>query len=219
MGEQLGKVQDLILSLDSGRAPFAVIKYGGALGFGGTRVAVPLNELKLSNENTELTMAATQDQLASASTTPNGAWDRVADQEWAKKIDRFYGQPPEMRLAEFERQSVESAKQGHEFVRHPAEQKGADDLMSPMPDPALSLTEPAAKPSDSEIAAQVSKLIEQSLGAPAQKDIQVTVEKGVVTLNGQAADAEGRQTLEGQIKALRGVDRVDDQLTVSTKED
>jgi osmotically-inducible protein OsmY/sporulation protein YlmC with PRC-barrel domain len=41
-GERLGKVQDLIINLSSQSAPFAIVEYGGALGVGATKVAVPL---------------------------------------------------------------------------------------------------------------------------------------------------------------------------------
>jgi BON domain/PRC-barrel domain len=217
MGDRLGRVQDLIVTLDSDRAPVAVIRQGGLIGIGGTRIAVPLNELKLSFDHTTLTLAATRNQLASASPTPIGAWAGLANQDWAKNIDRFYGQPPAMGLVQFERQGVEPDKEGHEFVRTPEEQRDANDLQ--IPDSTLSPKDPGAKPADSELTAQVSKLIEQSLGAAARKDIQVTVEKGVVTLNGKVADGEGRQTLDALIKALTGVNRLDDQLTVSTRED
>ena len=119
----------------------------------------------------------------------------------------------------FERQGMEPAKEGHEFVRTPEEQKGANDLVNQVPAQTASPREQAAKPEDSEITAQVNTLIEQSLGAQGRQDIQVTVEKGVVTLSGKVPTGEGQRSLDDQIKGLKGVGRVDDQLTVSTKQD
>src|ERR1035437_1578222 len=73
-GERLGKVEDLIVRFDSHTVPFAIVAYGGALGIGDTRVAVPLTDRKWSSEPRELTLSATKQQFESASTTPTGAW-------------------------------------------------------------------------------------------------------------------------------------------------
>jgi len=40
-GDGLGTVQDLILSLDSGRAPFAVVRYGGDASLDGRKPHIP----------------------------------------------------------------------------------------------------------------------------------------------------------------------------------
>jgi sporulation protein YlmC with PRC-barrel domain len=218
-GEHLGKVQDVIVSLDSERAPFAVVRYGGALGVGGTRIAVPFKDLKLAEDLKMLTLATTKYQFGSASETPSGAWAAVASQDWAKNIDRFYGQPSDMRLSRFERHAVEPGQEGREFVRTPAETKDASVLLNQKPAAEQAPKDLEIKPTDGDITAQVSKLIEQTLGATASQDIQATVDKGVVTLKGSVAAPELQQKLDDQLKAIPGVERVDDRLTTSAKKD
>jgi osmotically-inducible protein OsmY len=217
MGDRLGRVQDLIVSLDSDRAPFAIVHYGGALGLGGTRVAVPLKELRWAADRKSLTIGATRDQFTSASTTPSGAWAEVANQDWAQDIDRFYGQPSTLSLSRYERQEMDGTKEGHEFVRSPIEEKGADGLMNQNP-PTDSSGKPAeATHPDSEIAARVNELIGQTVGDTTQQDVQASVEKGVVTLKGKVISTELQRKIENQVAALPGVQRVDDRLSVSPK--
>jgi sporulation protein YlmC with PRC-barrel domain len=87
-GERLGKVQDLIVNLSSQSAPFAIIEYGGALSAGATRVAVPVTDLKWSNDQKQLVMATTKDQFESASTTPTGGWESVANEDCLRNVNR-----------------------------------------------------------------------------------------------------------------------------------
>jgi hypothetical protein len=195
---RLGKVEDLIIALNSDRAPFAIVRYGGVLGIAGTKVAVPFHELTLTADNKELTLAATEEEFTSASTSPSGAWAAVADQDWAKNVDRYYGQP-DRELSRFERQGLEEGRQGHEFVRESSDHGQA------------------GKPADSEITTKVNKVIDNHLGASARQNIQVTVANGVVTLKGKVANAQDQRMLDETLKSLKGVDRVDDQLSLSTE--
>src|SRR5882724_2532431 len=64
--EDLGKVQDIVVDLESGGAPYAIISSG----FGGrTKVAVPLSSLQCSSEGKHFTLAATKEDLKAASKT------------------------------------------------------------------------------------------------------------------------------------------------------
>jgi len=217
-GDRLGHIQDVVVSLEADRAPFAIIRSGGAFGIGETRTAVPFKELKLSEDHRLLTMTGTKEQFASASQAPNGSWTGVADQDWAKGVDRFYGQPSAMELSRAERQEMDAATAGQEFVRTPAEPEKGSELLKPgaLPEPSKPLTAP--QPGDEETKASVSKLIKKTLGDTAGQDIHVSVEQGVVTLKGGTADAETQRQLDQQINGLPGVKRVDDLLTPTPKE-
>jgi hypothetical protein len=202
-GERLGKVHDLIVSLDSGFAPYALVGYGGALGVGETKVAVPLTDLKRGGEK-QLTLSATKAQFEAASSTPTGAWTSVADEDWAKNVDRFYGQPSPMTASRFERQESSGIGSGREPVRNPSDRKGAGDLQTQSDTGVLS-----AHPTDEEITMQVNNLIRQSAGTQAS-DITASVSSGVVTLSGKIANEAQKKQLDKQIKAIRGVHRVQD---------
>ena len=208
--ERLGKVNDLVVNLSSQAAPFAIIEYGGALGIGVTRVAVPLTELKWSSEPKQLTFAGTKEQFQSASVAPTGGWTAVAGEDWAKNIDRFYGQPVTYR-SRFERQESTGMEEGRELVRTPADHsKGATRLLNQPPGvPAITNT----LSTDDYVTEKVNGVVRQNMGDRAE-NIQITIKNGRVTLKGKAASQEQKQTIENQIKAVPGVDQVDNRLMV-----
>ena len=127
-GERLGKAEDLIVSMASHSVPFAIVEYGGALGIGVTRIAVPLSDLKLASEPRELILTATREQFQSASAVPTGGWAAVAGEDWLKNVDRFYGQPSMTDESRYERQAATGLAEGREPVRNAVEQKGAIGL-------------------------------------------------------------------------------------------
>jgi BON domain len=204
-------VRDLIVNLDTHTAPFAIIEYGGTLGLGETRVAVPLTDLKWSGQAGQFICTATKQQFDSASSTPKGGWMAVLGEDWTKNVDRYYGQPSAMTVSRFERQETTGMNEGREAVRNPSEQKGARSLEDPQPAANLGTTNTLAKPTDEVLMTKVNSLIKQDLGNQAS-NIQVTIAKGVVTLNGKVATEAQKTMLEKQVKALPGVDRVQDNL-------
>jgi hypothetical protein len=213
-GVRLGKVQDLIISMASHSAPFAIVEYGGTLGIGATRVAVPLADLKWSSESKELILTATKGEFESASPGPTRGWMAVADEDWVKNVDRFYGQPSTTSQSRYERQEATGTVEGREPVRNPAEPKGATSLLDQQPGATSGATNMAATPIDEYVLGKVKNVIRQDAGARAA-GIQATIKNGTVTLQGKVGSEAQKQELENQIKAVPGVERVDDQLMLS----
>jgi len=207
-GERLGRVQNLIVNLESHSAPFAIINYGGALGIGGKRVAVPLSDLKWSSDPKQLTIAATKEQFDAASSEPTGGWVSVAGADWMKHIDRFYGQPPSVDASRYERQENTGRFEGREPVRHQN-----DSVPSAIPAPNQKLTGPADYSTraggDQELTTKVNDIVRQQAGDNAG-DVKVSIKGGVVTLSGKVGTEAQKQALQSQIKSLPGVDRVED---------
>jgi hypothetical protein len=218
VGERLGIVQDLIVNLDSEMARFAIIKSGGTLGIGGTRVAVPLADLKWSADSKEFIMAATKEEIQSASTAPTGGWAFAANQEWAERVDRFYGDPGKLEISDLARPSSTGAGDNGEFVRDVAHPEPAIGPQDQLPSAGLGAKMPASALADGELLVRVNQVIAQYAGPAAGGDVQATVEKGVVTLKGKVATGTQKQDLETRIKGLDGVvTLIDDQL-VATNE-
>jgi sporulation protein YlmC with PRC-barrel domain len=213
-GVRLGKVQDLIVSMASHTVPFAIIEYGGTLGVGQTRVAVPITELKWSSEPKQLILTATKEEFESATTAPTGGWMAVAGEEWLRNVDRYYGQPSLTIQSHYERQEVNGTTQGREPVRNPADQKGANDLLNQQAPASPGAANMSAPATSDYVGDKVNGMIQKDLGQRAG-DVQVTVKNGVVTLRGKVASEAQKQQLENQIKAVPGVDHVDDQLTIT----
>jgi hypothetical protein len=213
-GVRLGKVLDLIVSMSSHTVPFAIVEYGGTLGIGQTRVAVPITALKWSGEPKQLILTATKEEFESATTAPTGGWMAVAGEDWLRNVDRYYGQPSLTIQSHFERQEATGMTQGREPVRNPAEQKGATDLLNQQPPASPGAATMSAPATGDFVADKVNGVIHQGLGERAG-DVQATVKNGVVTLRGKVATGAQKQELEDQIKAVPGVDQVDNQLTIT----
>lgn len=213
-GERLGKVQDLIVNLESHSAPFAIVEFGGTLGIGATRVAVPLTDLKWSSEPKELLLSATKDEFQSANPAPTGAWMALSGEDWLKNVDRFYGQPMASDKSRYERQEATGINQGREPVRSPAEAKSAAEILNPTPGTAPEEKNLVTKPTDEDLTTKVNGLVREDVGQDAD-NIQVTIKNGIVTLKGKVSSAAQKQGLESKIKALPGVTRIEDNLETS----
>jgi sporulation protein YlmC with PRC-barrel domain len=199
--EDLGKVQDLIVDFDSGAVPYAIIAHGGALGIGRTKTAVPMSALQCSpTETGTLLLPATKEQLRAAARTPTGAWAEIADAEWARSVDGFYGQPFIAGQQRFERQPQTGSLQQRLPVRTPSsEQKGAELLL---------------KPSDVTLNQQVYSAIEQELPAQMAQNIQVSIQDGVVSLRGVVDTQQQKQDIDSSVRAISGVQDVQNYLAV-----
>ncbi|MGA2658228.1 MAG: PRC-barrel domain-containing protein [Verrucomicrobiota bacterium] len=226
VGEYLGTVQDLIVNLDSDTARFAIIKYGGTLGIGGTRVAVPLKDLKWTADTKEFLMPATKEQIQSASPTPMGGWAFAANQDWASKVDRFYGDPGKFDVSELARPALSEPGDSREFVRDTAQPGpaipepaiGPENQPPQLPTADLGPKMLASTLADGDLLVKINQLIEQYAGPAAGGNVQAAVQKGVVTLTGKVSAATQKQDLETRIKGLDGVvTLIDDQL-VATNE-
>jgi hypothetical protein len=211
-GDRLGKVEDLIVNLGTHSTPFAIVAYGGKLAIGGTRVAVPLTVLKWSSEPKQLILPTTKEQFQAASSAPTGGWMAVAGEDWARDVDRFYGQPPAISSSRFERQEMSGMSEGREAVRDPSDQKGASSLEGQPLGTELGATKTLPKSTDEALKTKVQDLVRQQLGDRAGL-VQVAIAKGVVTLNGAVASDTEKKTLVHQIMGLPGVARVEENLT------
>jgi len=206
-GERLGRVQDLIISMSSHSVPIAIVEYGGALGIGETHVAVPLSDLKWSNDTKDLTLTTTKEQFEAASTIPTGGWSALAGADCLKNVDRFYGQLSRTGESRYERQEATGMAEGRESVRNPGESKGATELMN-----ESGTTNKFGTMTHDYVADKVNAVVRKNMGANAD-DIQVSVKNGIVTLKGKTANDAQRQAIVNQVKAVPGVNQVEDHLT------
>jgi len=200
--ESLGKVSDLIVSLDSGRVPYAIISHGGALGVGRTKTAVPISELQCSADHKTVLMSATKEDLKAASKTCPDNWPRGRTMEWSRTIDGYYGQPSAFATWRFERDPLDaSSADRKQYVRDPNE-KGASLLM---------------KPADVEIYRRLSTAVRTDARPEPTDGFKITVAEGVVTLRVQVDSEAEKQDIESKARAIPGVQRVDNELKIKSK--
>ncbi len=199
--EALGKVSDLIVSLDSGRIPYAIIAHGGALGVNRTKTAVPISELSCSGDHKTVMMSASKEDLRDASKNCPESWPRGQNMEWSRHVDGFYGQPSAFASWRMERDTLDTTVDRKQYVRDPNE-KGASRLM---------------KPADVEIYRRLSTELRTETRPVPADGYTITVDEGVVTLRGQVDTTAEKQDIESKARSIPGVSRVDNELTVKNK--
>jgi sporulation protein YlmC with PRC-barrel domain len=187
--EDLGKVQDLIVNLDSGTVPYAIIAHGGILGAGRSKTAVPLSALQSSSDGKSLILSATKEQLQAAAKVPGSAWGSVTNASWARNVDGFYGQPAASTGERYAREGLREDSDRRTFVREPAP-KGAELLMTP---------------EDTTLCRRICESTEF---------VNVRVENGVTYIYGQVDDEQTRRSVESRVRAVPGVTKVESHLRV-----
>jgi len=189
--EDLGKVQDLVLNLDSGNVtvPYVVIAHGGILGAGRTKTVVPMSSLSCSADGKNVVLSASKEQLRAASKTANSEWSMATNAGWARSVDGFYGQPYDSSRDRIAREELRDTSDTRRFVRDPAP-KGAEQLV---------------RPADQALCERICETTDI---------IQVRVENGVTHLYGQVPNEAARESIEAKVRAVPGVQTVESHLKV-----
>ena len=93
-GEDLGKIEDLMIDLDSGRVAYAVLSFGGFLKMGNKLFAVPWKALKIDTTNKQFIMNVDKKLLENAPGFDKDNWPNMADPTFATKLHQYYGYKP-----------------------------------------------------------------------------------------------------------------------------
>lgn len=93
-GEDLGDIKEIMLDMRTGRVAYAVLSFGGFLGMGGKLFAVPWGALRLDTDNKRFSLDVTKDRLGSAPGFDKDKWPNMADAEWERGIQSYYGMTP-----------------------------------------------------------------------------------------------------------------------------
>ena len=93
-GEELGKIEEFMIDLASGRIIYAVLSFGGFLGMGSKLFAVPWEALKLDTENKRFVLDVDKERLKDAPGFDKNDWPNQPDVEWLSKVYTYYGASP-----------------------------------------------------------------------------------------------------------------------------
>ena len=98
-GEDLGKVEELVIAPASGTIEYAVVSFGGFLGMGDKFFAVPFSLLKAPEvpEGDRLayfTMNVDKARMEKAPGFDKNNWPDISAPTWAEEIHRYYGTTP-----------------------------------------------------------------------------------------------------------------------------
>jgi sporulation protein YlmC with PRC-barrel domain len=93
-GEDLGKIEEIMIDIHSGRVAYAVLSFGGFLGMGNKLFAVPWQSLAVDLENHEFVLDVSRETLENAPGFDKSDWPDMADPDWGAQIHRHYGRTP-----------------------------------------------------------------------------------------------------------------------------
>ena len=90
-GEDLGKIEEIMLDVPTGRIAYAVLSFGGVLGMGNKLFAVPWQALTLNERDHEFILNVNKQQLENAPGFDKDNWPDMADPNFSDQIHQYYG--------------------------------------------------------------------------------------------------------------------------------
>lgn len=91
-GERLGTIEDIVLDNRDNSISYAVLSYGGFLGFRDKLFAVPWSEFQPASQKEGYVLDVRKEYLKDAPGFAKNHWPNMADQNWAQDIAKFYRQ-------------------------------------------------------------------------------------------------------------------------------
>jgi sporulation protein YlmC with PRC-barrel domain len=93
-GDDLGKIEEIVIDLDRGRVAYAVLAAGGFMGVGDKYFAIPWDRLTVDLDNKEVVVDVEQDLLENAPGFDKDNWPDPKDNAWIADIYRYYETTP-----------------------------------------------------------------------------------------------------------------------------
>jgi len=93
-GEDLGKVEELMIDLESGRLAYAVLSFGAGFLHSGKLFAIPWASLAVDQKNKQLILNVTREMLETAEGFDKDHWPDMADPAFMNTTYSHYGIKP-----------------------------------------------------------------------------------------------------------------------------
>lgn len=93
-GEKLGRIDEIMIDVPSGRVAYAVMSAGGFLGIGDKLFAVPFNALTLDTDNKCFVLDVPRERIEQAPGFEKDHWPEMADTQWGRHVHGYYGTRP-----------------------------------------------------------------------------------------------------------------------------
>jgi sporulation protein YlmC with PRC-barrel domain len=89
-GKRIGTIEDLVIDIDTGRIAYAVLEFGGFMGFGDKLFAVPWQSLSSVPAEGIFIVDQSEAKLRKAPGFEKDNWPDVGDKSWGAGIYEFY---------------------------------------------------------------------------------------------------------------------------------
>jgi sporulation protein YlmC with PRC-barrel domain len=93
-GEDLGKIEEVMIDMEVGRVAYAILSFGGFLGLGNKWVPVPWDAVALRPDEKALILTIEKQKLQKAPNFEATTLPELANRQWGAVIHTYYGYPP-----------------------------------------------------------------------------------------------------------------------------
>jgi sporulation protein YlmC with PRC-barrel domain len=93
-GEDLGKIEELMIDLNRGRVGYAVLSFGGFLGMGDKLFAIPWEALAVDITEKRFVLNVDKELLKRAPGFDKNNWPNMTDPAWGAELYGYYGYKP-----------------------------------------------------------------------------------------------------------------------------
>lgn len=93
-GEDLGTIKDVVIDTNEGRVAYAVLSFGGLLGFGDKLFAVPWEALRHNATDDTFVLDIPKERLKNAPGFDKDNWPTTAERGWLTGMYSHYGYTP-----------------------------------------------------------------------------------------------------------------------------
>src|SRR5579859_5214805 len=93
-GDDLGKVEEIMIDVRRGSVAYVVMSRGGFLGMGDKLFAVPWSALTLDADRHCFILDAVKERFEKAPGFDKDHWPSMADPVWAREVHAYYGARP-----------------------------------------------------------------------------------------------------------------------------
>src|SRR5438552_15672242 len=90
-GDDLGKIEAIMLDVTGGRIAYAVLSFGGFLGMGSKLFAIPWSALTLDEDEKCFILEMDKARLENAPGLDKDRWPDMADPTWRNQVYDYYG--------------------------------------------------------------------------------------------------------------------------------
>jgi sporulation protein YlmC with PRC-barrel domain len=89
-GEDLGKIEEIMIDIPTGRVAYAVIAFGGVMGIGEKLFAVPWRALAHTEQGGEFLLDVERRRMEESPGFDPNRWPDMADPAFAAQVDEVY---------------------------------------------------------------------------------------------------------------------------------
>jgi len=91
-GQSLGKVENIVVDMDSGNVSYVVLSSGGYIGIGSKElIAVPWKSFKLGQDSQSLVLDMDKQKLEQAPRFSQDKWPSMGDAKWSEQVANYFG--------------------------------------------------------------------------------------------------------------------------------